>query len=88
MTEDNEFRRGQDGAFDLMWEAFGRAENLLTDDEGKLDPHARAVLAVVRSELLAAVEAVSAAWVCDERVERARASSQTTTTRHDSRGEG
>ena len=70
---DNDFRRGQDGAWDAMWTAFARAENLVQDDNGTTDPHARAVLAVVRAELTAAVDAVQAEWECDERVERVRA---------------
>ena len=71
MTE-SDYRRGQDGAFDLVWEALGRAEGRLEDGQGNTDPITRAVLAVVRSELTAAVDAVQAEWECDERVERVR----------------
>jgi hypothetical protein len=72
MTDDTEFRRGQNRAFDAMWEAYGQAEHELHDDEGKIDPYARAVLAVVRAQLDAVVADIAAEWACSERVERAR----------------
>lgn len=74
MIADTEFRRGQTGAFDAMWEAFTRAEYALQDDDGALDPYARAVLMVVRSELDALVSGIAAEWACEERVARARGS--------------
>lgn len=73
MSEDSEFRRGQTRAFDAMWDAFFFAQNRLTDDDGQLDPYARAVLAVVRSQLDAMVSVVDAEWACDERVSAIRA---------------
>lgn len=71
--DDSEFRRGQNAAFDAMWEACGRAESLLHDDRGQLEPYARAVMAVLHAELDAMVSAVEAEWACEERVQRARA---------------
>ena len=71
--DDSEFRRGQNAAFDAMWEALGQAEHELRDDAGTIDPYARAVLAVVRGQLDAVVSAIDGEWACEERVQRARA---------------
>ena len=74
---DTEFRRGQNAAFDAMWEAVGQAEHELRDDAGTIDPYARAVLAVVRGQLDAVVSAIDGEWACEERVQRARENAAT-----------
>jgi len=72
MIEPTEFQRGMMRAFEIVQNAVDCAEFALKDDDGRLDPTHRAVLALVRSEVRAVVDEVTHEWECDDRVQRAR----------------